>query len=356
MIEALREIETERGIPVALMCAALEEALATAYRQASPEAVDVRVELDPETAVPAIFRRRVVVDEVREPSLEIAVAAAPLRYAVGDVFDEPVKIGGFGRLAALTAKRVIAQRVLEHERERVWAKYRPLQGTIVRGLVQRIVHGAIYVVFDDGHEGVLPANERSPRDNFAINDWLEAELLAVYKTPRGPALILSRSRGSFVRALFSAPAHILATARRAGFVTILATTGGSPPSAEIRDVQAKIGERIDVVYWSADPAELVRQIMPDDAEVFGVEEQRIVIVESATTSPLQLQLAAQLCEWPVALAEPGRSDEVLQAVLDELAAREVPVETIFDAELVRKLEEFAAERAALEDAEEATDG
>ncbi len=81
----------------------------------------------------------------------------------GDYYFEAVDPADFGRIAALTAKRVIAQRVLEHEREAVFQQYRPLQGTIVRGLVQREIHGSVYVVFEDGHEAVLPRSERAPR-------------------------------------------------------------------------------------------------------------------------------------------------------------------------------------------------
>ncbi len=343
MIELLNEIEATRGVPADWLCGALEEALQSAYRQHAGDR-DVVVSIDRGTAKPTLFRRRLVVNDVTDQEQQISRAAAPARYAVGDFFDEPIDLGEFGRIAALTAKRVIGQRVLEWERERVFAHYRALQGTIMTGLVQREIHGSVYVVFEDGNEAVLPRSERCPNDSFAINDAIEAELLTVAKTTRGPALILSRSRASFVRAKLGNPITIVAAARRAGYVTVLATT--SPVEGLARTVALELRERVQIIRHG-DPASMVAQLLPaGSGEVFALEDERIVIVEAEVTN-LQLELATQLCGWPVLVAEPGRSDVALEQHLTAIAARmPAPVDVEIDPELVRKLEEFAREREA----------
>jgi N utilization substance protein A len=355
MIELLREIEATHGVPVELLCSALEEAMRDAFLEhiGQPGAMVV-VSVDRESAAIDVRRRYRVVDDVPDPATDVTIGTAPEGYAVGDFLDEPANVGSFGRVAALTAKRVIAQRVLELDRERVYATYRPLQGTIVRGLVQREVHGSTYVVFDDGNEGVLPRSERAPQDRFRINDTVEAELLSVIKTRKGPALILSRSRASFVRAMFDLP-EILAGARRPGKVTVLATSKPLP-SAISWDVTRRLGdERVDIIRWSHDPAEMVVQLLPPNSgEAFTVPEHRLVIIESDRVTELQYDLACQLIpEWRLIVAEPGRSDVALEAFLIATAAIPPdPTTAIVDPELVRKLEEFARERAADEVDEE----
>ncbi len=350
VIELLRDIESEHGVPVELLCAALEEALRDAYRAHIDEGeIDVIASVDRASGEIAVIDRRVVA-EVPVNGREIALADAPAGYQPGDYLDDPVDVTGLARVAARAVLPTLKRRILEHKREAVFALYRPRQGTIVRGLVQRVVDGDVYVALEYDIEAVLPRDERAPGDVFAINDTLDAELLAVAKAPHGPMLVLSRSRASYVRALLPRPEIVLAAARRPGFVTVLASNRNTLAN-DVATMLARVpDERIQIIRWEHDPAEMIVQLMPEGTgEVFAVAEHRLVIVEGENVTPLQLELARQLCPgWGVRVAAPGASDAVLEEHLAAVAA--APDENEIDPEVVRRLEAYARERDEAEDA------
>ncbi len=120
-------------------------------------------------------------------------------------------------------ERFFQDAAYEDECEQIYAKYLALTGTIVRGLVQRTVYKTsrlydfgggrllegdevlcrrqklVIVALEYEVEAVLPVEECLRDDHFAINDFVDAEIIGVYKSPHGPVIVLSRARSSFLR-------------------------------------------------------------------------------------------------------------------------------------------------------------
>ena len=338
MIDLLEQIERDRGIPVDSLCSALEEALGAAYREHAGES-SVIARVDRASAAIALHRRRVVVDDVTDATLQISVIAAPQGYRPGDFFDERVEVGDFARVAALTAKRVLAQRVAEFERERIYEAYRARIGQLVTGLVQREIRGSVYVLFEDGNEGVLPAYARSPIEPIAINDMMVCEIEGVWRTTRGPAITLSRASESFVRKLFDV-SYIVAGARRAGRATVLAATRTIAPSL-IDGISQQIGgERIRIVPYSDDVDAMLALVLPDViVQVHRDDATRTFVI--ATDDAVDVEIAAQLLGWRIIATRPLDFDEAIATIKPQAPRAEVAGATITDA-MRREVEAFRA--------------
>ena len=201
MLALLSEVAQARGIPLEPLVSAVEEALIKAYSQQSGG--NCLAQIDRETGTASLWERRTVVEVLSDPKTEIARSSAPRGFEVGDFLDVPVDPAAFSRLASLTAKQIVALRVIEHERERVFSRYRAVQeeGGILECLVQRVEHGRVYVLVDECNEAVLPYEEHSVAEGLWINDRIRCAVDEVRKTTKGPAIFLSRTSAAFFRGL-----------------------------------------------------------------------------------------------------------------------------------------------------------
>ncbi|MGH8164708.1 MAG: NusA N-terminal domain-containing protein, partial [Rhodanobacteraceae bacterium] len=137
LIDVLQFISRERNIPFEMLLEALEAALLTAYKRHFGAEANAIVSVDRQTGEYKVFHRRVVVEEVSDPKLELTPEDAGSQYQAGDFFDEEVTPKDFGRIAAQTDKQVIVQRIREAERDTVYNKYAAKLNDVVKGTVQR---------------------------------------------------------------------------------------------------------------------------------------------------------------------------------------------------------------------------
>src|SRR6185295_10044083 len=118
MMEALENIEREKGISIEIMLEALANALVTAYKRMPDSAEEALVEIDVETG-----DIRVIAQDLDEEG-----------NVVREWDDTP---NDFGRIAAQTAKQVILQRIRDAEREMKYEEYAGREGDIVTGIIQQ---------------------------------------------------------------------------------------------------------------------------------------------------------------------------------------------------------------------------
>ena len=142
-MEALDELEKDRGIDKEILIDTIEQALLTAYKKNFGSAQNVRVEIDRERGDVRVFSQRVVVDEsdLYDTFLEIELNDAreiSPNYELGDIIENEVTPKDFGRIAAQTAKQVVVQRIREAEREIVYNEFMDKENEIVTGEVARV--------------------------------------------------------------------------------------------------------------------------------------------------------------------------------------------------------------------------
>jgi N utilization substance protein A len=257
LIEALRQIEREKGIKAETLIEALETALVSAYQRNYGVDHPARVEMDRESGEIRVFRQELDEEE-------------------NVVSEEEVTPDNFGRIAAQTAKQVILQRIKEAERELVYDEYHERVGDIVTGIVQQSDSRATLV--DLGKvEAVLPHSEQMPGERYEHGARVKVFIVEVRRTSKGPQILVSRTHPGLVKRLFELEVpeiedgyvEIRAVAREPGHRSKIAVFSrernvdpvgacvGSKGSRVRMVVNELRGEKVDIVPWSDDPKTFV---------------------------------------------------------------------------------------------------
>ncbi|MFG1651214.1 transcription termination factor NusA [Micromonospora sp. NPDC049275] len=294
-LAALRALEREREIPFDTILAAIETALLTAYRHTDGAEPHARVEIDRKSGAALVYAQEMDDDG----------------SLVREWDDTP---HDFGRIAAMTAKQVILQRLREATDEVHFGEYVGREGDLVTGVVQahetRTEKGIVSV--DLGKlEGVLPQSEQVPGERYAHGERIRCVVVHVAKGMRGPQITLSRSHPALVKKLFAlevpeiadGTVEIGAIAREAGHRTKIAvrsTTPGvnakgaciGPMGQRVRAVMSELhGEKIDIIDWSDDPGTFVGNAL-SPAKALRVEVVDLAGRAARVTVPdFQLSLA-----------------------------------------------------------------
>ncbi len=330
-IDAIYDLEKEKGISKDILIEAIELALVSAYKKNYGTSQNVRVNIDKESGDIDVFMRMDVVEEIEDELTQISLEEAQEidpRYEVGDVVEYQVTPKDFGRIAAQTAKQVVVQRIREAERGMVFDSYIERQGEMVTGVVQRISNGTIFV--DMGKtEALLPVTEQVPGEKYKVNDRIKVYIMDVKKTAKGPQVFLSRSHPAIVKRLFElevpeiqdGTVEIKSIAREAGSRTKMAVytedenvdpVGACVGNRGVR-VQAVVdelfGEKIDIITWSDDPKVLIKNVLsPAKVEEVIIDEEEKSALAVVPDYQLSLaigkegqnvRLAARLCGWKI---------------------------------------------------------
>lgn len=330
-IDAIYDLEKEKGISKDILIEAIESALVSAYKKNYGTSQNVRVNIDREEGDIDVFMRMDVVEEIEDELTQISLEEAQEidpRYEVGDVVEYQVTPKDFGRIAAQTAKQVVVQRIREAERGMVFDNYIERQGEMITGVVQRISNGTIFV--DMGKtEALLPVTEQVPGEKYNVNDRIKVYIMDVKKTAKGPQVFLSRSHPAIVKRLFElevpeiqdGTVEIKSIAREAGSRTKMAVytedenvdpVGACVGNRGVR-VQAVVdelfGEKIDIITWSDDPKELIKNVLSpakvEEVIIDDDEKSALAIVPDYQLSLAigkegqNVRLAARLCGWKI---------------------------------------------------------
>ena len=286
-------VSNEKGVPKETIFEAIEAALASATKKRfMEEGVDIRVSIDRKTGEYDSFRRWLVVDDedFTEPEFELpATAAKEEDLVVGDVKEEKIPSIEFGRIAAQTAKQVIVQKVREAERAEVVRQYLDQQGGLVSGIVKKTTRDGLIIDLGGNAEAYLSRHEMIPGEKFRMNDRVRAILLEVNPNNRGPQLVLSRTCPEMLVELFKIEVpeiseqliEIRGAARDPGSRAKIAVKTNDrridPVGAcvgmrgsRVQAVSTELSnERVDIVLWDDNPAQLVINAMAP-AEVASI--------------------------------------------------------------------------------------
>jgi N utilization substance protein A len=312
-MKALRGLVQERQISFDLLVEAIESALLIAYHREPGSHRRARVELDRTTGHVTVWAKEEP-DEAGEDE--------PREFD-----DTPT---GFGRIAASTAKQVILQRLRDAEDDVTFGEYLGREGDIVAGLVQQGKDPKNVLVDIGKLEAILPVQEQVPGEDYKHGTRLRAYVVRVAKGVRGPSVTLSRTHPSLVKKLFAlevpeiADGSVLieAIAREAGHrskIAVRSTRSGlnakgaciGPMGARVRAVMAELnGEKIDIVDWSDDPAEMVANALSparvSKVEVVdaGARSARVTVPDYQLSLAIgkegqNARLAARLTGWRI---------------------------------------------------------
>jgi len=325
----------EKNVQREVVFGALELALASATKKRFSEEVEVRVSVDRDTGEYESFRRwQVVPDELVEfPPHQIGLSEARKQVAdvqVEDFIEEPLEPIEFGRIGAQTAKQVILQRIRDAEREQLLQDFLGREEKLVSGTIKRMERGD--AIIEVGRlEARLPRDQIIAKENLRVGDRTRAVLLRIDRAARGPQLILSRTAPEFIMELFRLEVpeieegllEIKSAARDPGVrakiavhtndrrIDPIGTCVGMRGSRVQAVTQELAGERVDIVLWSADPAQFViGALAPAEVSSILVDEEKhamdVVVDEENLAiaigrSGQNVRLASELTGWTINL-------------------------------------------------------
>lgn len=327
----------EKGVPREVIFDAIESALATATKKLhdhGKEAIDCRVEMDRETAKYKTFRVWTVVedDEYEEEGSQFTLKQAAEKDAslsVGDVWKEKMNNAGFGRIEAQTAKQVIVQKVRDAEREMVVNQYEGRVGELVGGSVKKTTRDNIIVDLGSNAEALLPRDQMIPRETFRVGDRMRAILTEVNSENRGPQLLLSRTTPEMLIELFKIEVpeiaeqiiEIKAAARDPGSrakIVVSTNDGRIDPvgacvgmrGSRVQVVSNELAnERIDIILWDDNPAQLIINamspaevasiIVDEDSKTMDIAVEEENLAQAIGRSGQNVRLSSQLSGWTI---------------------------------------------------------
>jgi len=354
ILEAVRQIEREKGIEDDVLVRALEDALLAAYKKTPGAARHATVELDSggdfrvwSVELPADVEE-LLMDEARERAITELEAAEvengershtlitddDLVIDWSDVPDEQVKRAdvtpeNFGRIAAQTAKQVILQRIREAEREMMYDEYVDRVTEVVTGIVQQAGDRNNVLVDLGKVEALLPRSEQVDGERYEQGSRIKAVITEVRSGTKGPQVILSRRDPELIKTLFELEVPEIAdglvtiegVAREPGYRSKIAveshTQGVDPVGAcvgprgsRVRMVVSELrGEKIDIIPFNDEPARFVAKALAPAKvrEVYVDDENRqaTVLVPDGELSlaigkeGLNARLAHRLTGWRI---------------------------------------------------------
>jgi N utilization substance protein A len=354
IIEAVRDIEREKGIESGTLVAALEDALLAAYKKTPGASRHATVEIDEQgdfrvysIELPPDIEERLL-DEARERALEelerlevengershVLLSDDDLDIDWSDIPEhlikrEDVTPENFGRIAAQTAKQVILQRIREAERAMMYDEYVDRVSEVVTGIVQQAGDRNNVLVDLGKVEALLPRSEQVDGERYEQGSRIKAVITEVRSGTKGPQVILSRRDPELIKTLFELEVpeiadglvEIRGVAREPGYRSKIAVESHAqgvdpvgacvgPRGSRVRMVVSELrGEKIDIIPWNPEPARFVakalsparvREVFVDDdtkeATVIVPDDQLALAIGK---EGLNARLAARLTGWKV---------------------------------------------------------
>jgi transcription termination/antitermination protein NusA len=354
IIEAVRELERDKGIEEGTLVAAIEDALLAAYKKTPGAARHAVVEMDDQgdshvysIELPTDLEVRLL-EEARERKLEelerleeetgerqhTLISDDDLEIDLADVPEEQIERAevtpeGFGRIAAQTAKQVILQRIREAERQMMYDEYIDRVGEVVTGIVQQAGDRNNVLVDLGKVESLLPRSEQVDGERYEQGSRIKAVITEVRSGTKGPQVILSRRDPELIKTLFELEVPEIAdglvtiegVAREPGYrskIAVQSHTQGvdpvgacvGPRGSRVRMVVSELrGEKIDIIPWNPEPARFVakalsparvREVYLDDdgkeATVVVPDDQLALAIGK---EGMNARLAARLTGWKI---------------------------------------------------------
>ncbi len=349
LLQIADAVAREKSIDRGIVITAMEDAIQKAARSRYGSETEVRAEINPKTGEMRLSRLLLVVDAVENDATQIALEDAKKRNPaaqVGDYIAEPLPPLEYGRIAAQSAKQVIVQKVREAERDRQYQEYKDRIGDIVNGIVKRVEYGNVVVDLGRG-EAIVRRDEMLPREVFRNGDRIRAFIYDVRREPRGPQIFLSRTHPQFMAKLFAqevpeiydgivevravardpgSRAKIAVISRDSSVDPVGACVGmrGSRVQAVVNELQ---GEKIDIIPWTADPANfVVNALAPAEVAKVVLDEDRqrmqVVVPDQQLSLAIgrrgqNVRLASQLTGWDIDIVTEQEESENRQAEFEK---------------------------------------
>ncbi|MBT4885506.1 MAG: transcription termination/antitermination protein NusA [Legionellales bacterium] len=332
ILQIVNLVANEKNIDKSIITSALESALAAVIAKSFNEEADIRVIIDPATGIYDASRYwEIVSDEDFEGSeAQISLEEATKESSdatVGGFISEDVPVDTLSRIGASQAKQIIVRLVREAERQKLLSQFEKRVGELVSAQVKKITKDCVTLELYDGAEALMRKSDMVPKEIFHVGDRIRGYLKETNKESRGPLILISRACNDFLLKVFcleipevdEGQIEIKASARDAGYrakIAVKSKDNRVDPigacvgmrGARVQAISNELnGERIDIILWDDNPAQLVVNALAP-AEVISVvvdEDNRVMDIAVSEDQLSQaigrngqnIRLASELTGW-----------------------------------------------------------
>ena len=312
LLEALNLLEKEKDISKETLLDAIENSLLNACKNHFGKADNIKLTMDRETCDYQLYAEKEVVEEVEDTLEQISLEDAQeidSKLGLGDIVRIPIESKSFGRIATQNAKNLILQKIREEERKVIYDQYFEKEKDIVTGIVQRYVGRNISINLGKA-DAMLTENEQVKGEVFKPTERIKLYVVEVKNTTKGPKILVSRTHPELVKRLFESEVtevrdgivEIKSIAREAGSRTKIAVWSNDPDvdpvgacvgmnGARVNAIVSELlGEKIDIINWSDNPAILIENAL-SPAKVISVMADPDEKTASVIVPDYQLSLA-----------------------------------------------------------------
>ena len=336
------QVSREKQIEREVIVGAIEEAMVQAAHRLLGAERQIEAQFNAEIGEVELFEIKRVVDVVADPESEITLEQARADYdpeaEIGDEFLGKLPQKEFGRIGSQAAKQAIIQKVRDAEREIIYNEFKDRKGELFSGIVQRFERRNIIVNLGRT-DAILPEREQIPRERYRQSDRIRAYIYDVDLTAKGPQIVLSRTHPNLLIELFrqevpeiyegivEVKAAVREPGGRAKIAVVSHDRDVDPVGACVgmrgTRVQAVVqelrGEKIDIVHWTADPAEFVcRAIAPAKVAKIIMDEDEhsmeVIVPDDQLSLAIgkrgqNVTLASRLTSWRLDVRGESEADE-----------------------------------------------
>jgi N utilization substance protein A len=347
------QVSKEKGIDKAIVVSAIEEMMHSAARRTFGQDRNIESRYNSELGEVELFEIKTVVSQVTNAASEVNVEEAHERYdpeaQAGDEILIKLDTATMGRIAAQAAKQNLIQHIRDAERKQIYNEFKDRKNEVVSGIVQRFERKNMIVNLGRT-EAILPEKEQIPHERYRQGDRIRALILDVDLSEKGLAIILSRTSNLFLMKLFEQEVpeiyegivEIRQCAREPGGrakVAVYSKDNDVDPvgacvgmkGTRVQSVVQELrGEKIDIVPWTDDQAELVcRALAPAKVSKVIIDEDEHAMEVIVPDDQLSLaigkrgqnvRLAHRLSGWKLDVRSDSEAEEEARAARASLNA------------------------------------
>ncbi|PKM76357.1 MAG: transcription termination/antitermination protein NusA [Firmicutes bacterium HGW-Firmicutes-15] len=341
LMQALKELEKERGIPQEALIEAIKSALNTAYKKNFGTTQNVSVELNKMTGEVQVYAQKRVAQQVKDSCMEISLEEAQI---IDPTCEEDTMVNveitpsNFGRIAAQTAKQVVVQKLREAERILIYEEFSEREGEVVTGTIQRIESKSV-VVNLGRTEGIMLPSDQILSERYEVGQRVKGYIYEVKNTSKGPSVFISRTHPYFLKRLFELEVpeiyeglvEIKSIAREAGSRSKISVHSiddkidsvGScvgPRGIRVQNIVTELnGEKIDIIKYHRDPDKFIANAL-SPSKVLSVwidgegKKARVVVPDYQLSLAIgkegqNARLAAKLTGWKIDIKSESQAEE-----------------------------------------------
>ena len=349
-IIAVTQLAAERNLPKEVVVSAIEAAMVAAFKKDSnASGQQISVTLNPDTGIVKVDVLKTVVVEINDDQREISLTESQKIKSdaeIGDVIITETTEHAAGRIAAQTAKQVVAQKLRDAERVLVLEEYQDKEGDVFPALVQRVDPGVVLLEMGRA-EVIMPTDEQSFGEKYRVSQRLKVVIQSVRDSSRGPEIIVSRASSILVKRLFEL--EVPEIYNGAIEIVDVSREAGSRTKVSVRPIQSGVdavgscvgfrgsriqnvvnelnGEKIDIIEWKTDvKAYIAKALSPSDVVYVDLVEDEHLAIAVVPDRQLSLaigkdgqnaRLAAKLTGWTIDIKSDQEYERIPRPEPDE---------------------------------------